>query len=215
MSGFASVISFSGAVVDRDLFAKMRALLARTAPDGGGERIEDAVALAYAHFNSDPERPTNVMPAKLGGRTIVGDLRLDERDALRDALGLSGVIDDATLVLHAYARWGSDCVAHLIGDFAFMIWDADAREVFAARDPFGVKPFYYAYRDETFIASSALGVLRLHPLVRDLLDDDAIADFFLFSIVRDPARTTFADIHTLPAGQTLRVRVGGVHVARW
>jgi asparagine synthase (glutamine-hydrolysing) len=215
MSGFAGVVSFSGAVVDREFFAKMRALLARTAPDGGGERVEDGVALAYAHFNSDPERPTNAMPTTLGGRTIVGDLRLDERDALRDALGLSGVVDDATLVLHAYGLWGSDCVAQLIGDFAFVIWDADAREVFAARDPFGVKPFYYAYRNQTFIASSALGALRLHPLVSDRLDDDAVADFLLFSIVRDAERTTFADIRTLPAGHTMRVRADGVRVARW
>jgi asparagine synthase (glutamine-hydrolysing) len=215
MSGFASVVSFGGAVVDREAFAKMRALLARTAPDGGSEQLEGAAAFAYAHFNSDPERPTNAMPLTLGGRTIVGDLRLDERDALRDTLGLDATVDDATLVLHAYARWGRDCVAQLTGDFAFLIWDASTREIFAARDPFGVKPFYYAYRDQTFIASSALGALRLHPLVRDLLDDDAIADFLLFSIVRDPQRTTFADIRTLPAGHTMRVRADGLQLTRW
>jgi asparagine synthase (glutamine-hydrolysing) len=215
MSGFASVISFDGAAIDREAFASMREVLAQTAADGCAERVTADVALAYAHFNSDPERMQSAMPATFNDWTISGDLRLDDRDELRAALGVTGDVDDATLVLHAYERWGSDCVAHLTGDFAFLIWNAARREAFGARDPFGVKPFYYAYRDATFIASSALAAVRKHPLVSDALDDDAIADFLLFSIVRDPARTTFSDIHTLPAGHILHATRDGVRVDRW
>lgn len=143
-----------------------------------------------------------------------GESRLDERQSLRATLGAPGA-DDAALILHAYRKWGSDCAAHLTGDFAFAIHDPEKGEVFCARDPFGVKPFYYSFRRGAFVFSSSLGSVRRHATVGDALDDDAVMDFLLFSIVMDPERTTFADIRALPAGHAMRVTANGVHVTRW
>lgn len=216
MSGFCAVVDFAGRTVDGDAFAAMRGILARTAPHGGGEHVDGGAALAYAHFDSDPERARAVMPTTLDGRRwLVGDLRLDARDELAAALGVSEAADDATLVLHAYEQWGGDCASHLTGDFAFAIWDAEARELYAARDPFGVRPFYYAWRDGALIVSSALAAVRRHPLVGDALDDDAIAELLLFGIVLEPSRTTFADVRVLPAGHVLQGNTGAVAVTRW
>jgi asparagine synthase (glutamine-hydrolysing) len=216
MSGFAAVVDFAGRAVDGEVWAAMRGVLARTAPHGGGEHVDRRVALADAHFDADPERARSAMPLTLDGRRwIAGDLRLDARDELCAALGASDAEGDAALVLRAYERWGAECASRLTGDFAFVIWDAATRELYAARDPFGVRPFYYAWRDGVFVASSALAAVRRHPAVSDRLDDDAIAEMLLFSIVLDPARTTFADVHTLPAGHVLRANAGGVTVTRW
>jgi asparagine synthase (glutamine-hydrolysing) len=216
MSGFAAVVDFAGRVVDGEVWADMRGVLARTAPHGGGEHVDGGVALAYAHFEVDPERPRGAMPLTLDGRRwIAGDLRLDARDELCASLGARESEADAALVLRAYERWGAECASRLTGDFAFVIWDAATRELYAARDPFGVRPFYYASRDGLFVASSALAAVRRHSAVSDRLDDDAIAEMLLFSIVLDPARTTFADVQTLPAGHVLRADAGGVTVTRW
>ncbi|MEA2490012.1 MAG: hypothetical protein QOH21_1804, partial [Acidobacteriota bacterium] len=216
MSGFCAVVDFAGRTVDSAVFAAMTEVLARTAPHGGGEHVDGSVALAHAHFDSDPERARGAMPVTLDGRRwITGDLRLDARDALCAALGARETEGDAALVLRAYERWGRDCAQHLTGDFAFVIWDAAAREVFAARDPFGVKPLYYAWREGTFVASSALAAVRGHPSVGDALDDTAVADFLLFSIVRDPWRTTFAEVQVLPAGHTLHADADGVTTRCW
>ena len=51
---------------------------------------------------------------------------------------------DVELILHAYRRWDTGCVDHLLGDFAFAIWDGRKQRLFCARDHFGVKPFFYA-----------------------------------------------------------------------
>jgi asparagine synthase (glutamine-hydrolysing) len=129
---------------------------------------------------------------------IAGDFRLDD--------GLN-----AASVLALYHRLGPDCVHQLSGDFAFAIWDAEARELFCARDPFGVKPLYYAQQGGRLAVSSSLDAVREN----NDLDDEAIRDFLLFSVVLDPARTAFAGVRTLPGGHALRAREGRVEVLPW
>jgi asparagine synthase (glutamine-hydrolysing) len=185
MSGFAGITG-------RGELAEMIAILERTAPHGTSTAHADGASLAYAHFESGPKTK---MPMTIDGtRWITGDC-------------------DATVVLDAYRRWGKDAAAHLTGDFAFAIWDAEARSLFAARDAFGVKPFYYAHRNGTFVFSSALAAVKSQ--VADDLDDEAIAEFLLFSIVLNPAATTFAEIRTLPAGHSMLVRDGSIEIKRW
>jgi len=138
------------------------------------------------NFDDPPDRPF-----------IAGDIRLDDRGALRDDT-------DADVILRAYERWGDECVHHLLGDFAFAIWNG--RELFCARDHFGVKPFYYARRGNTFVFSNAIAALRKHPIVTDAIDDSAITDFLLFGWQQDRESTAFRDIRCLPAAHTLDAR---------
>src|SRR2546428_4469708 len=98
-------------------------------------------------------------PASLEGRFgMVADARIDCREALTAELRRSGRevganAPDSELILHAYAAWGTSCVEHLRGDFSFAIWDAAKKELFCARDHFGIKPFYYAQVGDVFIFS--------------------------------------------------------------
>jgi asparagine synthase (glutamine-hydrolysing) len=164
-----------------------------------------------------PQHPalTGIEP----GLHLVGDVRLDDGDSLREQLDVAALdgtaIDEASLVLHAWRRWGRACVERFTGDFAFAIYDAPARTLFCARDPFGVKPFYYSTRPGVFVFSSALRAVLAYPGVTDALDEVAIRDFLLFSLVIDPERTTFSDVRTLPAGHTLEWRSGQLEVRRW
>ncbi len=72
---------------------------------------------------------------------------------------------DTEVLLAAYARWGTECLAFLNGMFAFAIWDASQKQLFAARDRFGEKPFYYFRRRGTFLFASEMKALFASGLV--------------------------------------------------
>jgi asparagine synthase (glutamine-hydrolysing) len=122
---------------------------------------------------------------------------------------------DVEMILHAYAIWGEACLEHLQGDFAFAIWDARRQRLFCARDQFGVAQFYYAPVGTTLLFGNTLNCLRLHPGVSDTLNEEAIADFLLFSMNTDPATTTFADIRRLPPAHMLVWSARGLHIQRY
>jgi asparagine synthase (glutamine-hydrolysing) len=151
---------------------------------------------------------------------ITADVRLDSRVQLRSELASAGhhvlpSASDAELLLHCYAHWGPGCVEHVRGDFAFAIWDADARTLFCARDHFGIKPFYYALFDSLFLFSNTLNVLRQHPRVSSDLNDSAVADFLLFGVNCDNATTTFRDIQRLSPAHTLVISPDTMQLRRY
>ena len=127
--------------------------------------------------------------------TITANARLDGRDHANES--------DAELILQAYEKWGDDCVKHLIGDFAFAIWDDRKQRYFCARDHFGVKPFYFTHIDNDFAFSSSLNELRLNPRVSNTLNEIAVGDYLLFGVNQDLSTTIFKDIQRLKPGHTL------------
>jgi len=115
---------------------------------------------------------------------------------------------DTEVILAAWREWGSDCVSHLIGQFAFAIWDAKERSLFLARDRLGEKPLYYAFLpDRTFIFGSELKALTKHPDLPRKIDPCAIEEFFALGYICDP-RTIYEGVQKLPAGTTLTITRG-------
>jgi asparagine synthase (glutamine-hydrolysing) len=146
---------------------------------------------------------------------LTANARIDGRDELIQQLKLT-VKDSPTddeLILHAYEAWGEECVKHLLGDFAFAIWDARQRRLFCARDHFGVKPFFFTQTANSFNFSSVLNELR--PTVSNALNEIAIGDYLLFGVNQDQSTTTFADIQRLPPAHTLTVTSDGIRMRRY
>lgn len=141
---------------------------------------------------------------------LAGDVRLDGRRDLLTKLKLSDPLSDAELVLHAYRAWKEDCVKHLIGDFAFAIWDGTRQQFFCARDQLGVRQFFYSYANDRFVFSNTLNALRDH--VTGELNELAIGDFLVFGLNQDPSTTIFAGIRRLPKAHTLTVSRDGIRV---
>jgi asparagine synthase (glutamine-hydrolysing) len=116
-------------------------------------------------------KPDSALLPVLGSLAIAADVRLDNRLELCTALAIHGAeqmsLDDAGLILRAYRQWGSGCVEHLLGDFAFAIWDQAAGRLFCARDFAGVRPFYYHHDPDSgrLIFASDLQALAAHPHV--------------------------------------------------
>lgn len=148
------------------------------------------------------------------GALIAADARLDDRAALARTLNLREVEPDVVLIAAAYRRWGSECVAHLLGDFAFAAWEPERQKLFCARDHFGVKPFYYAASDERFAFASEARSLLVLPDVDGAIHRRAVADF-LGQVWLDPEQTFFEGVLRLPAGCSLTATAEGVAVARY
>ncbi len=155
-----------------------------------------------------------------GNAWLVSDARIDGRQDLIAALRSHGQecaakAADAELILRAYQTWGEQCVEHLVGDFAFAIWDSRSRSLFCARDQMGVKPFFYARIGPLLIFSNTLDCIRRHPAVSDRLNDLSIADFLLFEMIQDPTATAFADIQRLPPAHALSCQQRNVSIRRY
>ena len=143
------------------------------------------------------------------GCALVGDVRLDDRDALLGALGVSGsagaALGDRALILRAWIRWGRECPNHLLGDYAFAVWDARTRRLFCARDHIGCRPFYYALTSECFVFASTVEAVLAAPGVSDALDERMAASYLSQMVVCDDTHTFFRAVRKLPPGHSLTV----------
>ena len=212
----------TGAPVDRAELARLVAAMAYCAPDGREVWTDGEIGLGHALLAPDPEPDAaERQPCTLDGDAwVAADARVDGRGDLVARLRTAGrAVDpaapDAALILHAYAAWGERCVEHLIGDFAFALWDARSRRLFCARDRFGVVPLYYAEAGATLVVGNVLRTLRLHPLVSAAVNERAIGDFLLFGMNMDLGATAFADIRAVPPAATLSWSDGRVSLRRY
>lgn len=205
MSGIAGIVDKRGRPVDSRLLDQMAASMAFRGPDGGGVWTDGGGGLVHRALVTSGRFPPTPQPCSLDGTVwISADARIDGRQALAAKLGEKGAeipetASDAELILLAYGRWGQRCLDHLIGDFAFAIWDGNAGRLFCARDHFGIKPFFYVQTGRSLLFSNTLNCLRTHPETTDTLDDRAIADFLIYGMTVHQDRSAFADIRRLPA----------------
>ena len=143
------------------------------------------------------------------GVAVAADARLDDRGALCDALGVPRAeragLNDRDLIARAWARWGRECPDHLLGDYAFAVWDRRARILFCARDHVGARPFYYARTAHGFAFASAVEAVLAAPGVDDRLDEGAVATRLIRPNLLTNTRTFFERVRKLPPGHALTV----------
>ncbi|MGI6852227.1 asparagine synthase-related protein [Mesorhizobium sp. 1B3] len=214
MSGIAAILERAG---ERPVSAAaMQALLQimrHRARDGAAQWSAREVALGLAQLHTTLFEPEE--PCLEDDMAISADVRLDNRDDLVEALGLSNrTLSDSRLVLAAYRRWGEDCPNHLLGDFAFVIWDGKRKLAFCARDHFGVKPIYYLLNEERLVVASEakaiLGSTNLSPR----LDERHIAAI-LAGFVDETDATHYLGINRLPPAHALAVTADKIRLWRY
>jgi asparagine synthase (glutamine-hydrolysing) len=210
MSGFIGLVNLDGAPLDRGLLARMTASLAFRGPDRQAMEVAGNSGFGHALLRITGETERDAQPLTLDGqRWIVADARVDARNDLVAELRSQGddratlEATDAELILRAYCVWDEACVAHLAGDFTFLVWDAPRQRLFGARDRLGIKPFFYARLGATIVAGNTLDCIRLHPGVSQRLNDAAIADFLLFGSLVETSITAFAQIDRLPPAHSI------------
>jgi asparagine synthase (glutamine-hydrolysing) len=186
-------------------------------PDGEGTWRHAQGHVGFAHRRlSVIDLATGQQPMTApGGDWIVYNGEIYNFRELRAELGADRfrTASDTEVILHAYRRWGAECVRHFRGMFAFALWDEAGQRLVCARDRFGIKPFYYMLRGSTFYFASE--VKALLPFVdRIETDRDGLKDYLAFQFCLG-GKTLFQGIQELQPAHTLQVTRGGVTTARY
>jgi asparagine synthase (glutamine-hydrolysing) len=193
----------------------MLAAMPHRAPDGTRIDSSGAACIGQCLFLTTPEALAGELPRRSGdGRFhLVMHGWLSEPEELRRRLASTGALlpdgSDAELVLKAYETWGQDCVDRIDGDFAFAIWDAEQRRLFAARDRIGAKPFFYHWDGRRFSFASELAALLTLPWVPRELDADILAEHAAFEFFSGEA-TIWRGLRRLPQAQRLTLDEKGL-----
>jgi asparagine synthase (glutamine-hydrolysing) len=182
-------------------------------PDAGGEWFGKGVALGHrrlAILDLDA-RSNQPMVTSDGDYSIVFNGEIYNFRELRRDLEADGVgfrtTSDTEVLLALYAKEKERMLPRLRGMFAFAIWDARSRELFLARDPYGIKPLYYAQTESGLVFASQVKAIMASGLVSATCETAGAAGFYLWGSVPEPW-TLYRGVFAVPAGCWLRVRAG-------
>ena len=222
MSGLCGLVRFDGAPVRRTDVAPMTRAMHRRGPDAAAQWSDGVAALGHTMLRTTPEAETEHQPLHdpRHDLAIVFDGRIDDRDRLRADLTARGHAPredtDPELVLQAFACWGDEAPQHLLGAFAFAVWDGRTRTLFLARDAFGERPLHYHLGDGFVAFASELRALMASGVVPRRMDEERLADSFVEPLeCLDVENTLVQDVRRLPAGHRLLVRDGQGAPRRW
>ena len=203
--------------------AGAHAILQAVAHRGDGRPrlwLGEGVALGHANRPTTLEAEAEQLPASdaTGRYRITWDGRLDNRGELAGRLGIATTalceMTDADLVVAAYARWGERCTGPLLGDWALAIWDAEARRLFCARDPIGMRPLFYRRGGGLLAVGSEPQQLFAGRMEQPRVNREFVLRA-LAGAVQDPGTTCFDGVHELEDGQRLSAGEHGVAVRRY
>jgi asparagine synthase (glutamine-hydrolysing) len=225
MSGIFGIIHRDGRPDNTADLERMRDDMAHRGPDGSDIWLDGSAGLGQLMLCATPESRNEPHPLKdsESGLVITADARIDNREELFAKLNGSSSrmnpllrVPDSQVILEAYKRWGEGCVDHLLGDFAFAIWDAREKRLFCARDHMGIRPFYYYLDDKLFVfASSALGVVSSGLMPRKV-NEERIADYLVFELEgADKTSSWFQGVHRLPPATTITLSRSGFLVSEY
>lgn len=215
MSWIAGILRFDSASVTDTQLSPMLDELARRPHDDVASWHDGPVGLAHLalrvtpedHFDSQPRQHT------ASATSIVFDGRLDNRKELGERLQLpAGTLrefPDSKLALHAWLKWGEECCKHLLGDFAFAIWDARTQRLLLFRDHIGLRPLFYTQTPDYFAFASHSAALRTLPDVDTALDERWVGDYLSFTHHRADL-TAYRGIRRLPGAYRLTLGPDGI-----
>ncbi|WP_372090038.1 asparagine synthase-related protein [Tistrella mobilis] len=198
----------------------MLATTSYRAPDGARVIVDRSVALGRASLRSVQEAVAGDGLEQSGDLILAGDVRLDGRSDLIDALDAAGVqvstgMSDEALVLQAFARWDLAALDRIIGDFAVILWDGARQRLVAARDHYGVAQLYTATIGGTLLVSNSLSCMLTHPGADRQLDHAAVMDFLVLPARSQPEATIYGAFHRVPPGHMLICEAGRTVLRRY
>jgi asparagine synthase (glutamine-hydrolysing) len=220
MCGIVGIYAFHYAAnpVDRAELRRIRDHMAARGPDGFGEWYSQDGRVGFGHRRLTiidlSERGAQPMVSADGKLVVTFNGEIYNYRQLRASLEAKGcrfrTQTDTEVLLHLYADKGEAMVHDLRGMFAFGLWDAEKSALLLARDPYGIKPLYYADDGWTLRFASQVKALLAGGKVSRDPEPAGWVGYCLFGSVPEPF-TTYQEIRALPAGSTLWVDRVGTH----
>lgn len=207
MCGIAGIIRSDERPVDRDVLARMAARLVHRGPDQEGVWLDGAAGLAVRRLAViDPEGSRQPLSNEDGSVWLAYNGEIYNYRALRADLSARGhtlrSAGDSEVLVHLYEDHGPDLLGHLVGMFAFAVWDGRRRRLLVARDRLGQKPLYWWHGPQGFVFASEVAALLECPDVPREADCRALGRFLRFGYVPAP-ETGLAGIRKLPPAHYL------------
>ncbi|MGC2059267.1 MAG: asparagine synthase (glutamine-hydrolyzing), partial [Candidatus Sulfotelmatobacter sp.] len=195
--------------VNRDLLAGMNRQIVHRGPDDDGFLVEENVGLAMRRLSIiDIQTGHQPLSNEDGDIWIVFNGEIYNHQDLRKDLESRGhryrSKSDTETIVHLYEEYGSKCVEHLRGMFAFTIWDRRKRRLFIARDRLGIKPLYYLFDGSTLLFGSEIKTILAYPGVKPELNRGVLAEYLAFGYLADE-ETMYAGIRKLMPGHFLTI----------
>jgi asparagine synthase (glutamine-hydrolysing) len=223
MCGICGVFEYASSMrVDREQLSRMNATIVHRGPDEDGFFVRDRVGLAMRRLRIiDLAGGSQPIANEDETVSIVFNGEIYNYRELRRELIDRGhrfrTQSDTEVVVHAYEEFGTSCVEHLDGMFAFAIYDAripGSDRLFLARDPFGKKPLYYADLGRTLIFGSEIKPILEDPRVSKEIDFEALHHYLSLLVIPAPW-SIFQSIRKLPAGHWMLVDERGTQIERY
>jgi len=219
MCGFTG---FSTADTSFDHQAVIKAMsdaIAHRGPDSEGLFSDERVSLGFRRLSIiDLENGAQPMYNEDGSLVLCFNGEIYNHDELRAELKAAGHTfrnrADSEVLLHGYEEWGEGLLNRLRGMFAFVIYDRKTGRLFAARDIFGIKPFYYYHKGGVFLFGSEIKSFLHHPQFVKELNEEMLPQYLCFEYLPND-ETFFRDVFKLPAAHCLTWEDGRLAVKRY
>lgn len=220
MCGICGVVDYTKKDPIAENLKPMSDELVHRGPDDSGEYAARYVAMAHRRLSIiDPKQGRQPLLDASGRFAMVFNGEIYNYIELRQQLEECGCCfhtkSDSEVLLAAYLRYGIDVLQHLIGDFAFAIWDSRDEKLFAARDRLGLKPLYYKTENSKFIFASEIKAILKYPGSNAPKIDYGALSNYLFSFYLLGDETMFEGIRNLPAGHFLMFNSSGLEIKKY
>ena len=217
MCGFCG---FTGNVENKEqVIENMMNKIIYRGPDSAGTHVDDDVALGFRRLSiidlADGAQP---IYNEDGTKVIVFNGEIYNYQGIRDDLIKKGHIfktkTDTEVILHGYEEYGPDVLNKFRGMFGIAIWDLVSKELFIARDFFGIKPMYYTQIGNDLVFGSEIKCILTHPNVKKELNIHALQNYLSFQY-GVPNETFFENIYCLQPGHYLKFKDGKLEITRY
>lgn len=224
MCGIAGIVNLGGNAVEPADISRLTSLIAHRGPFGEGTWFSADRSLAFGHRRLaiiDPGAGGYQPMLSADGRhVIVFNGEIYNFLELRRELEAQGAVfrsqSDTEVILAAWQAWREDMLPRFNGMWALAIFDTSTRELFLARDRFGIKPLLYAMSPERFIFASEQRALVRSGLIDASVDVEVARRLLLDAFgIEGSERTLFRQVRRLQGGHCMWLRQGKVSVMRW
>jgi asparagine synthase (glutamine-hydrolysing) len=219
MCGITGIVNFSSEI-DGNLLKGMTEVLKHRGPDDEGYFIAEGVGFGHRRL-SIIDLKTGHQPIHNEDESIwiVYNGEIYNFNDLRENLEKNGhkfyTQSDTEVIVHAYEEWGEDCVRRFNGMFAFAIWDRNKKQVFLARDRFGIKPLYYYFNDTKLLFGSEIKAILQDKTVKRIPDDEIIYEYLIYDLNDHREATFLKGIKKLMPAHYMIVDKTGIIIKRY